>query len=256
MQKTGTIFDGARYLLRGFGLISRPGLRKFVIAPLLINILIFALGMVVLGNYFQMFMDWALAWLPDWEWLSWLRSLLWFLFVILAALIVFYTFSIIANIVAAPFNGLLSARVEAQFTGKIPAFAESFGQMLGRTLRSEVAKLSYLLTRLLGLALLSLFLMIIPGLQILIAPMWFLFGAWILALEYMDYPLNNNGGDFRFTKQYAKNHRVLSWGFGGVTALLTSLPIINFFVMPAAVAGGTLLWVENPAPISTAGAKH
>lgn len=255
MPNNRNIFNGARYLLRGFGLITRPGLRRFVLMPLLINSLVFALGMMFLAAQFEVFMNWALSWLPAWEWLDWLRSLLWFVFAILAALMVFYTFALVANIVAAPFNGILSARVEALFTGKVPAFAESFSQMLGRTLRSELAKLSYLITRLIGLALLSLILLVIPGLQILIAPLWFLFGAWVLTLEYVDYPLNNNGGDFRFTKQYAKEHRILGWGFGGLTALLTSLPIINFFVMPAAVAGGTLMWVENPTSIPTAGAK-
>ena len=41
--------------------------------------------------------------------------------------------------------------------------------------------------------------------------------------------------------------------FGGMTLLLTSIPFVNFLAMPAAVAGATLLWLEQfsqepPAP--------
>jgi CysZ protein len=32
-------------------------------------------------------------------------------------------------------------------------------------------------------------------------------------------------------------------GFGGATLVGTMIPIVNFIVMPAAVAGATALWV-------------
>jgi CysZ protein len=34
-------------------------------------------------------------------------------------------------------------------------------------------------------------------------------------------------------------------GFGGLVALCASIPIVNFFVVPAAVVGATLLWCEE-----------
>jgi CysZ protein len=34
-------------------------------------------------------------------------------------------------------------------------------------------------------------------------------------------------------------------GFGGLVALCASVPVVNFFVVPAAVVGATILWVEE-----------
>jgi CysZ protein len=34
-------------------------------------------------------------------------------------------------------------------------------------------------------------------------------------------------------------------GFGGLVALCTGIPLVNFFVVPAAVVGATLLWCEE-----------
>lgn len=36
-------------------------------------------------------------------------------------------------------------------------------------------------------------------------------------------------------------------GFGGLVALCTGIPVVNFVVVPAAVVGATLLWVEELA---------
>jgi CysZ protein len=38
---------------------------------------------------------------------------------------------------------------------------------------------------------------------------------------------------------------LLAWGFGGLVMLCTMIPVVNFFVMPAAVAGATLIWVRE-----------
>ena len=35
------LFTGPRYMFQGFGLLTRPGLRRFVAIPVLVNILIF-----------------------------------------------------------------------------------------------------------------------------------------------------------------------------------------------------------------------
>jgi CysZ protein len=42
-----------------------------------------------------------------------------------------------------------------------------------------------------------------------------------------------------------RRHRSLSIGFGSAAAGLTMIPIVNFVVMPAAVAGATAMWVRE-----------
>jgi CysZ protein len=112
----GNPFAGAACMLQGLRLIGQPGLRRFVAIPLLVNSLLFA-GLIWLGwHELETLTAWLEGWLPSW--LSWLRWLLWPLFVLTALLIVFYGFSVVANTIAAPFNGLLAERVEQYLTGQ------------------------------------------------------------------------------------------------------------------------------------------
>ena len=50
-----------------------------------------------------------------------MRWILWILFAAAYALAVFYGFTLIANLIAAPFNAMLAARVEEKLTGALPA---------------------------------------------------------------------------------------------------------------------------------------
>ena len=75
--------------------------------------------------------------------------------------------------------------------------------------------------------------------------MWLLFSAWMLALEYLDYPLSNHGRLFPHYRGALRQRRWLALGFGGAVLLLTLVPLLNFIVMPAAVAGATALAVKE-----------
>ncbi|KPK39396.1 MAG: hypothetical protein AMJ69_05760 [Gammaproteobacteria bacterium SG8_47] len=245
---------GAQYLLRGLRLLNTPGVRAYVVVPLLINIILFSLLFALVAGQFVTFIDWLLPTLPDW--LGWLDWLLWLLFGVAAAIIVFFTFSIVANLVGAPFNGYLAAAVEAHLTGHKPAGPErSIGAEVVIALQSELRKLVYfLLWAALVLALTAL-LSLTVVLAWLSPFLWALFGAWMLAAEYMDYPMANHGLSFSEQRKRLAQQRLLSLGFGGATMVATLVPILQFLVMPAAVAGATALWMERfappPQPLST-----
>ena len=107
---------GAGYFFRGLSLLNKPGVRRFVIIPLLINILIFA-GLIWLSaDKFGGFIDWMTPTLPDW--LLWLTWLLWLIFGLVAFIVLFFGFSILANLIGAPFNSYLSAAIEKYLTGQ------------------------------------------------------------------------------------------------------------------------------------------
>jgi CysZ protein len=57
--------------------------------------------------------------------------------------------------------------------------------------------------------------------------------------------MENGGLRFAQTRKLLHRRRGLSLGFGGAVAVALLLPGINLLVMPAAVAGATLLWVER-----------
>lgn len=60
--------------------------------------------------------------------------------------------------------------------------------MVPRTLGREMRKLGYFLPRAIGLFILSL----IPVVNVVAAPLWLIFGVWMMAIQYIDYPADNN----------------------------------------------------------------
>lgn len=182
------------------------------------------------------------SWLPDWL-TSALMWILWPIFTALLMLIVFFTFSIIANILAAPFNGALAEAVEIKLSGETPP-SFNWQQVMKdapKMIFNEIRKLVYLIIWVIPLVILSF----IPVLNIASPVLWVLFSSWVLALDYHDYPMGNHQLLFREQRGILRNKRSLALGFGLATLGATMIPIVNFFVIPAAVAGATALFVEN-----------
>lgn len=236
---------GAGYFFRGLSLINKPGVRRFVIMPLLINILIFA-GLIWLSaDQFGSFIDWFTPTLP--EWLLWLTWLLWLVFGLMAFIVLFFGFTLLANLVGAPFNSYLAAAVEKHLTGQpIPDSGKSIGQDIVEGVLGELKKILYYLMWAIPLFIISF----IPGINLLSPLLWAVFGAWMLSLEYTDYPLGNHGLTFPTIRQKIREQRMLSLGYGGAVMLATLIPLFNFLVMPVAVAGATALRVEQ-IPLDT-----
>jgi len=231
--------SGAGYLFQGIRLITRPGLRRFVIVPLLVNILVFSAGIAAGVSWFEGFVTWMDARVPSW--LQWLDWILWPVFVLLLLVLVFYGFALVANLIAAPFNSLLAEKVELLLTGRPLEQGGGVPQMLKElipTLWDETKKILYAVL----LAIPFLLLLFVP----LVGPiLWFLYTAWIMAVQYADYPMGNNGLKFREQRRRLRERRTLSLGFGAATVGVSMVPVLNFIVMPSAVAGATALWVRE-----------
>ena len=233
---------GFGYLREGIGLIRQSGLRRYVAVPLLVSTLVFSAAIYFGTHWLGVLLDWLLGYLPGW--LNWLRYLLWPLFALTGVLVVFYTFSIITNLIAAPFNGLLAEAVEKHLTGQ-PLDDTGGWQALLKdvvpSILSELRKLLYFALRAAPLAVLFL----IPGINLAAPFAWALFSAWMLAIEYADYPMGNHWLHFTAQRERLRGRRLLSYGFGGGSLLLTMIPVVNFIAMPASVAGATAMWVRE-----------
>ena len=147
------VLSGPQYLREGLKLVLSPGLRLFVLLPLAINLVLFVGLIYLAGHQFSLWVDTLMPSLPDW--LSFLSYVLWPLFVVLVLLMVFFTFTMLANIIAAPFNGFLAEKVEVVVRGTddFPAFSwAELIAMIPRTLGREARKLGYFLPRALVLA--------------------------------------------------------------------------------------------------------
>nr|VFK54510.1 MAG: CysZ protein [Candidatus Kentron sp. TC] len=239
---------GSGYFWRGFPLLNLPGIRRYVAIPLIINTSLFALLIYFGAERFDELLDQSI---PDW--LDWLRWLLWPLFAILSLFVTFFLFSLVGNLIAAPFNSLLAEALHARLAEPTSsqdagsrdaewlAFFGDIAKSIVPSLLSELRKLRYLLARAIPLGLLFL----IPGVNIIAPFLWLAFSAWMLAIEYADYPMGNHGLSFPEQRKYLGERRTLGFGFGGMVLLATMLPGLNFLVIPTAVAGATLLWVEQ-----------
>tara|TARA_B110000503_G_scaffold13903_1_gene18891 strand:- start:9681 stop:10403 length:723 start_codon:yes stop_codon:yes gene_type:complete len=235
----GNIARGASYLTRGAKLLNHPSLRMFVIVPLIINILIFG-SLIALGfSYISDMMDSMLSSIPGW--LSFITWILWPVIVITVSLISGYFFTTLALIIASPFNALLAEKAEELITGKPVGSLEGFGAALASVPRSVVRELVKLLYYI-PMALLALLLSFVPGVG---AVAWLLLGAWMMSIQFVDYPMDNHQLSFAQVKKAVRSRRLSSFGFGGLVALCTGIPLVNFFVVPAAVVGATLLWCEE-----------
>jgi len=238
----GNITQGANYLARGASLLKHPSLRLFVIIPLLVNMLIFG-SLIWMGlSYLSDLMDSLLGRVP--EWLDFIGWILWPLIGLTLSLITGYLFTAVALIIASPFNALLAEKAEELITGRPVDSLEGLGAALmamPRGILREIAKLLYYVP----MAIFVLLLSFIPGLNALAPLLWFLLGAWMMSIQFVDYPMDNHQLSFADVKEAVRSRRLSSMGFGGLVALCTGIPVVNFFVVPAAVVGATLLWCEE-----------
>ncbi|MEX0606755.1 MAG: sulfate transporter CysZ [Halofilum sp. (in: g-proteobacteria)] len=235
---------GARYALQGFSLVRARGVWPYALLPLAINAVLFGAAIAFGVVYFADFLDWLLP-----QWLDWavVRALLWILFAVSVSLVTFVAFTLLANLVAAPFNSLLAERVERHLRGQLGDEGTTRGMIaeVGASFWAEIRKLIYLAAW--SIPLLVLFL--VPGVNLLAPILWLAFGAWMMALEYADCPLGNHGVVFDRGRTLIAQRRGTALGFGATVLFMTTIPGLNLVAMPVAVAGATALYINELAPL-------
>ncbi|UUM31227.1 sulfate transporter CysZ [Vibrio japonicus] len=234
--------SGFGYFFYGLELALTPGIRPFVLLPLLTNIILVGGALFYLFSNLDIWINQLMGQLP--AFLSWLSYILWPLLVLTILATFSYFFSTLANFIAAPFNGLLAEKVEEHLTKQkvsddgALAVVKDIPRVLGR----EWRKLVYVLPKAIGLFLLLL----IPGLGQTVGPvLWFAFTAWMLAIQYCDYPFDNHKVSFNDMRYSLKQKQGKAYGFGALVSFFTTIPILNLIVMPVAVCGATAMWVNE-----------
>lgn len=215
-------------LWEGVKMLSHPELRKYLLIPLFINMVLYS-GAFVLGYHSVSAL--IHSFIPDW--LSWLNWILWPLFFISFLIIGFFTFTLFANLIAAPYYSQLAAKTLQLISGGSIVKAEL---PWDKVFFGELRRVGYLLLRVLPLLLLFL----IPVVNLIAPVLWAVFAAWGIAMEFLAYPLEERGLPFPEQKQFMKQTR---WGvlsFGGLTGLGLTLPIVNLLMGQAAVIGATI----------------
>ena len=230
--------SGLECFLDGFSLIRRPGLRRYFVVPIIINALVLTGLVAVSYTHFGDWVELIMGWFPDW--MVALYWLVWGIALIVLLVLILFVFTFVANIIASPFNAVLSIRVEQVLTGSVPESTVSPWLILPRSVARELGKLLYVLPRLLGLLLIT----IIPVVNMVAPFLWVLFGAWMMSIQYTDYAADNNDVSFGELKLKLGSRKLDALMFGLPAYLLLTVPVVNLILMPVGVAGGTRFWVE------------
>lgn len=229
----------ADYVIYGWQIMWQPGLRRYALIPLLINLLLFSVGVTWAIGSTPLWVSQIMGWLPSY--LQFLEILVWPLVVLTIILVFALSFTTLATIIAAPFNSVLAEQVAFRRAGLVPRPATIMGLVadLPRVLGRELQKLLYLLPRLVIVGLLALMLPVIGQL------LWLLFAGWMMTIQYMDYAFDNQRISFADMRHELGQQRGKSLTFGLVVAFLASIPLVNLFIMPLAVCAATALWVDH-----------
>ena len=249
---------GLSYVIRGmrFVYLQHPGLARYWLFPILITAAALASVFYGAGTLYDDLS--GLVW--DLFPASWneatgilgglLAALKWLLEVIAGILIVLLGLLLvllISNVVAAPFNDALSEAVENILTGDAPP-PFSLKRMVAdvfRTVRLELLKVLIYVAVVGPMFLASFFL---PGLGQVISLVGFALTAIYLGIDYIDWPAARRNWSVTDRLSFSRRQLAAVAGFGTGVWVLLFVPLLNLFFMPAAVAGGTMLFVAmNPS---------
>jgi CysZ protein len=223
---------------RGLLLIGRPGFRRYAVLPLLVNVALFSTAGTLLFSRAGLWLDQLL---PAGGWHDYLRWLVWPLLAVAFVLVSLLAFTMVGNVLAAPFADRLAEKVLADLD---PGFRPTDGPLwsgVAQSLADGLAKLWHLASR--SLPALALFL--VPGINLAAPAVWFAVGSWLLAVEYLEYPAGARNVGFVEQRRQMRRQPLVALAFGAGVAVLTLTPILHLAVIPAAVAGACLFWRER-----------
>ncbi|PLX85673.1 MAG: sulfate transporter CysZ [Desulfuromonas sp.] len=222
-------------------ILGCPRLFKYILIPFIINTSVFSLAVYFGLNFFN---DTVIHRIPQgdaWYWLI-LFYTLWVVAALATAVLVFFAFTVVGNLIAAPFNDLLSERTEETLAGRRneePFSLGAFGKDVRRTLVEESKKMLFFV---LGMVLLLL-LNLIPGVGTMVySVLSVLFTLFFLAVEYTGFVFSRKRSTFRDQRRFIFGRKFLMLGFGVGLLVLLAIPFLQFFCIPVAVVAATQLW--------------
>lgn len=240
MSAISELSRGAGALGTALGRLDRPGIRRWVAVPLLLN-----LGVLGAAGWFLLtrVASWVDALADRWpELMAWLSWAIWLLAVLGLVAGGMVLASLLASVLASPFNGALAAAAARERGHQVPAGAGA----------GVLAALAGSLHRLLRLAAIGfavlLLMLVVPG-GILVGPfLWWAAAAWMLAEEFAEPALELRGLAPRAQRRLLRQHRACALGLGSAALAATLVPGLNLLVMPAAVIAAVDLWPPGDGP--------
>ncbi|MCI4062948.1 EI24 domain-containing protein [Micromonospora sp. R77] len=233
--------SGAGLLLRGIGLYVRsPGLMLLGVVPALISGALFLGAFVALVYFVDDLAALVTPFADDWSstWRSAVRVVAGLAFLGLGGLLGVLTFTAVTLVIGDPFYEKISERVEERYGGTPGAVDVPFWASLRRSVADSLRLVA--VTALVGIPLFAAGFIPVVG-QTVVPVIGAAVGGWFLALELVGAPFYRRGMRLPDRRSLLKADRPTTLGFGVAVFLCFLIPLGAVLVMPAAVAGATLL---------------
>jgi len=234
-------FAGAGLLGRGLELVLRsPRLLALGLLPALIAGILYVVALVFLIRFVPDLARFSTGFADGWG--SGARDLLEILagiaIVGVAVLLGLLAFTAVTLAIGDPFYERISELVERRYGGVPDAVEVGFWRSLGRSVVDSIRLIT--LSILAGIPLFLLGLIPVVG-QVVSPVLGALVGGWLLAVELTGAPFQRRGQRLRDRRRVLRAHRPQALGFGVAVFLCFLIPLGAIFLMPAAIAGATLL---------------
>lgn len=226
-------------------LASQRRIRRLAAIPFFINVVLFVIGIPLAIWWGTGYVDSLFGGGAWWvEALTIVAQIIVTLVLIVAAV---FLFTLVGSVIAGPFNGPLSEAVERHEREKrgLPVKQlEERGVVkdAGRAILYEIGRLLIFLL-FYPVIFVTQF---IPVIGVFIFPVLaFLYGAFVLSVDFSDPTLDRHLDRFRDKLRYVWNRKATYLGFGGGAFVMMLIPFVNLAVMPICVVGAALLYEED-----------
>jgi CysZ protein len=235
-------FDGVRLLGQGVKRVGTNPKRLFLgLIPAFLSLVLFALLFTVLIIFLGNIVDVATWYARDWE-SSALRSTVEVFTGIailgVAGLLSVLSYTAVTLAIGDPFYEAIAESIEDELGGVPDEVETPIFAAIMRSLRDSGRLI--LVTLLLAIPLFLISLIPVIG-QILGPVLGALVGGWFLSVELTGVAFYRRGLGLKQRRQMLRTQRKTSIGFGVAVFLCFLIPLGGVLIMPAAVAGGTLL---------------
>jgi len=240
------LFKGMSYPVKAFSLFfQKPSLFIYMVIPVTITFIILVLGIFFGFDYLNAWFSETAKLGDESTWWAITLSVLWTLILLLGLFLASgYLFVSVTKLFSAPFNDMLSERIEIEQNPEYKEPENWFKHLLRTfipTIVEEIKKMSLILS---GFAVIFVT-FIIPFVNILSPILLVAYSIVVLAIDYIDYPLARRFLSLSQKVEYIKTHFTVLVGYGSSLFLLFMIPFIQLFIIPIAVVSGTLLFIDT-----------
>jgi CysZ protein len=230
------------YVIRGAVFLrAHRVLWKYAAAPT-------AIGVLILGGSYWLLYHILSRFFDAYAGGAWYQQVLYYLLLVgataLLSVVFFFVLTRVASALAWPFNDLVSQKTEEIVRGTFHDTSFSVLQLLKDSVRS-IGHSFKVLGIYLALLIAALLLLLIPGVGVLLyTGAGALISAYMFAYEYLGYPMDRRRFTWKKKQNFLRSRFRSIIGFGMGNIVVASIPFLNLLSIPAAVVGGTLLFLD------------